>query len=259
MKKSVLGTFGASALLAISVSACGGTAAPPAAESSSAPPATAQTSAAAPAPTVTPVPTGTPTPTAKVYTSSELAALVGQVRDAADRRLSVLPGGDIAAALEQTKAMISSIDVEPAECRELAAASTVPSVEDAAMAIGMSTDSATGAVTALSLVAGLDQGVLAQVSDPSEQLAKCSSMTMTASGINVAVTITPVEGASGLPGAVAYRTDTVLPDGSTQSIVRAQVVHHGMLITSVASGGESGADAVRRAGALLDSAAAQVQ
>jgi hypothetical protein len=32
-----------------------------------------------------------------------------------------------------------------------------------------------------------------------------------------------------------------------------------MLITSVASGGESGADAVRRAGALLDSAAAQVQ
>jgi hypothetical protein len=194
-----------------------------------------------------------------VYTSGELAAIVGQVRDDADRRLSVLPSGDIAAAVEQTKAMISSIEVEPAECRELAAASTVPSVEDATMAIGMSTDSATGAMAALSLVAGLDQGVLAQVSDPTEQLAKCSSMTMTASGINVAVTITPVEGASGLPGAVAYRTDTSLPDGSTQSMVRAQVVHHGMLITSVAAGGESGTDAVRRAGALLDSAAAQVK
>lgn len=184
---------------------------------------------------------------------------MGQVRDDADRRLSVLPSGDIAAALEETKAMISSINVEPAECQELAAASTVPSVEDATMAIGMSTDSATGAMAALSLVAGLDQSALAQVSDPSGQLAKCSSMTMTASGITVAVTITPVEGASGLPGAIAYRTDTALPDGSTQSIVRAQVVHHGMLITSVAAGGDSGADAVRRAGALLDSAAAQVQ
>lgn len=255
MKTSVLGTFGASALLTISVSACGGTAAPPAAESSPAPPAQAQTSTAAPAPTATP----TPTPTATVYTSGELAAIVGQVRDDADRRLSVLPSGDIAAAVEQTRAMISSIEVEPAECKELAAASMVPSVEDATMAIGMSTDSSTGAMTALSLVAGLDQRVLAQVSDPTEQLAKCSSMTMTASGINVAVTITPVEEASGLPGAVAYRTDTALPDGSTQSMVRAQVVHHGVLITSVAAGAESGTDAVRRAGALLDSAAAQVK
>ncbi|WP_235565242.1 hypothetical protein [Arthrobacter sp. Soil764] len=252
----MLGTFGALALLAITVSACGGSGAPPAAESSAVPLATAQTSTAAPAPTATPTPT--PTPTAKAYTSGELAAIVGQVRDDADRRLSVLPSGDIAAALEETKAMISSISVEPAECQELAAASTVPSVEDATMAIGMSTDSATGAMAALSLVAGLDQSALAQVSD-SGQLAKCSSMTMTASGITVAVTITPVEGASGLPGAIAYRTDTALPDGSTQSIVRAQVVHHGMLITSVAAGGDSGADAVRRAGALLDSAAAQVQ
>jgi hypothetical protein len=194
-----------------------------------------------------------------VYTSEELAAIVGQVRDAADRRLSVLPNGDIAAALEQTKAMISSIEVEPAECKELAAASTVPSVEDSTMAIGMSSDSTSGAVTALSLVAGLDQSVLAQVSDPSGQLAKCSSMTMTASGINVAVTVTQVEGATGLPGAVAYRTDTSLPDGSAQSVVRAQVVHHGILIASVATGGDSGADAVRRAGALLDAAAALVR
>jgi hypothetical protein len=188
-----------------------------------------------------------------------LAAIVGQVRDAADRRLSVLPKADIAAAIEQTKAMISSVDVQPAECKELAAAGTVPSVEDATITIGMSTDTATGAVTALSLVAGLDKGVLAQVTDPSEQLAKCSSMTMTVSGMDVAVTITPVTGVTGLPGAVAYRTDSALPDGRTQSMVRAQVVHRGVLIASVASGGESETDAVRRAGALLDSAAALVK
>ena len=84
-------------------------------------------------------------------------------------------------------------------------------------------------------------------------------MTMTVSGMDVAVTITPVTGVTGLPGAVAYRTDSALPDGRTQSMVRAQVVHRGVLIASVASGGESETDAVRRAGALLDSAAALVK
>ena len=129
----------------------------------------------------------------------------------------------------------------------------------AAMAIGMSTDTGTGAATALSLIAGLDQSFLAKVADSSEQLAKCSSMTMTASGMEIAVTVKAVPGVSSVPGAVAYRTDSSLPDGRTQSTVTAQVVHQGVVLTSVASGGASEADAVKRAGALLDAAAALVK
>lgn len=252
MKKSVLGIFGASALLAIAVSGCGGPASPQAADSSTAAPAASQT-------TAPPTPTATPTPTAKAYTAEQLAAIVAQVRDAADRRLTVLPTGDIATTLEQTKTMLASIDVKPAECKELAAASTVPSVDGAAMAIGMSTDTGTGAATALSLIAGLDQSFLAKVADSSEQLAKCSSMTMTASGMEIAVTVKAVPGVSSVPGTVAYRTDSALPDGRTQSTVTAQVVHQGVVLTSVASGGASEADAVQRAGALLDAAAALVK
>ncbi|MDJ0459615.1 hypothetical protein PUN71_020600 [Arthrobacter sp. NQ7] len=247
----MLGTFGASALLAISVSACGGPAAPQAADSSPVPQATT----AAPTPTATP----TPTPSPKAYTAEELAAIVGQVRDAADRRLSVLPSGDIATTLEQTKAMLASIDVKPAECKELAAASTVPSVDGAAMAVGMSTDTGTGAATALSLVAGLDQSFLAKVTDSPQQLAKCPSMTMTASGMEIAVTVKAVPGVSSVPGAVAYRTDSTLPDGRTQSTVTAQAVRQGVVLTSVASGGASEADAVQRAGALMDAAAALIK
>ena len=249
----MLGTFGASVLLAISVSACGGPAAPKAADPSRA--SAAPSTTAAPTPTATP----TPTPTAKAYTTEELAAIVGQVRDAADRRLSVLPSGDIASTLEQTKAMLASIDVTPAECKELAAASTVPSVDGAAMAIGMSTDTGTGAVTALSLVAGLDQSFLAKVTDSPEQLAKCSSMTMTASGTEITVTVKSMPGVSSVPGTVAYRTDSALPDGRTQSTVTAQAVQQGVVLTSVATGGGSEADAVQRAGALLDAAAALIK
>ncbi|MBT2565753.1 hypothetical protein J7I84_04440 [Arthrobacter sp. ISL-85] len=253
MKTFVLGTFGASALLAMTVSACGGPGSPQAADSTTPTAGASQTTAEAP------TPTPTPSPTTKAYTAEQLAAIVSQVRDSADRRLSVLPSGDITTTLEQTKAMIASIDVKPAECKELAAAGTVPSVDGAALAMGVSTDTGTGAVTALSLVAGLDQNFLAKVKDQPDQLAKCASMTMTASGVEVAVTIKPVEGVSGLPGAVAYRTDSALPDGRTQSTVTAQVVQQGVVLTSVASGGESEADAVHRAGALLDSAAASIK
>lgn len=252
MKTSVLGTFAVSVLLATAVSACGGTPEPKAAGSTPAAPA-------GPATTVAAAPTPSPSPTAKAYTAGELAAIVGQVRDAADRRLTVLPSADIATTLEQTKAMLSSIDVKPAECKELAASSTVPSVDGAAMAVGMSTDAATGAVTALSLVSGLDQSFLARLKGQQDQLAKCSSMTMTASGMEVAVTVTALQGVSSRPGTIAYRTDTALPDGQKQSTVTAQVVQQGVVLTSVASGGASEADAVQRAGALLESAGALVK
>ena len=252
MKTSVLGTFGASVLLAVAVSACGGPG-PQAAESSPAPSAGSVTTAAVP------TATATPTPSANAYTADELAALVGQVRDAADRRLTVVPGTDIKTTLDQTKAMLASIDVKPEECKELAAASAVPSVEGATMAMGMSSDAATGAATALSLIAGLDQSFLAKVKDQPAQLAKCSSMTMTVSGMDVSVTAAPLEGVGSVPGTIAYRTDSALPDGRRQSTVTAQVVKQGVVLTSVASGGPGEADAVRRAGALLDSAAALVK
>ena len=254
MKTSVLGTFAVSVLLATVVSACGGTSEPKSAGSTPAAPAGSATAVA-----TTPTPTPTPTPTAKAYTAGELAAIVGQVRDAADRRLSVLPSADIATTLEQTKALLASIDVKPAECKELAAATTVPSVDGAALAVGMSTDAATGAVTALSLVSGLDQSFLTRLKGQQDQLAKCSSMTMTASGMEVAVTVTALEGVGSRPGTFAYRTDTALPNGQKQSTVTAQVVQQGVVLTSVASGGASEADAVQRAGALLESAGALVK
>ena len=127
------------------------------------------------------------------------------------------------------------------------------------MAIGMSTDAGTGAATALSLIAGLDQSLLGKVAGSAEQLANCSSMTMTASGMEVAVNVTALQGVSSRPGTFAYRTDTALPNGQKQSTVTAQVVQQGVVLTSVASGGASEADAVQRAGALLEAAGALVK
>jgi hypothetical protein len=84
-------------------------------------------------------------------------------------------------------------------------------------------------------------------------------MTMKASGVDVAVSITPMDGVGGMSNTVAYRTDTQLPDGRVQSMITALAVDRGVLLSAVASGGESEADAAWRAGALLDTAAALVE
>jgi hypothetical protein len=49
-----------------------------------------------------------------VYTSEELAGVVREVRDSADRRLTPVAGDELASSLQQSKDMLSSIEVEPA-------------------------------------------------------------------------------------------------------------------------------------------------
>jgi len=248
LKTSALGTFAATALLALTIPACSGPANTPVTGAS-----------AAESATVTATPTVTPTPVPKAFTSADLAAIVRQVRDWADRRLTVLPETDVAAALEQSKDMMSSLQVAPAACLELATSSTAPAMDGAATAMGISTDTSTGAVMALSLLSGLDEATLDGVTGRPAQLEQCANMTVTMSGVSLPVTITTLDGVGGLPDTVAYRTQTEMPDGQVQSIITAQAVQEGVVLTAVASGGGSEAETVVRTGALLDSAAALVK
>ncbi|MEW1807007.1 hypothetical protein [Pseudarthrobacter sp. NPDC080039] len=252
MKKSVLGTFGASALVALAVSGCGGSAAPQAADSSTAAPTPSRT-------TAFPPPTATPTPTAKAYTGDELAAIVGQLRDSADRRLSVLGSAELSRSLELAKAAIGSMYVSPAECQAMADSGNMAAFDGVPLAAGQSIDNATGSMSMMTLAAGLDESKLARIVGQTHQLNTCATMAMTVSGVDYTVTLKPVEGAGSVPDTVAYRTDTKSSDGKTQSTIKAQAVHHGVLMTAVAMGGESEADAVRRAGALMDEAAALIK
>jgi hypothetical protein len=248
LKTSALGTFAATALLALTIPACAGPAATPVNGASPTESATA-----------TAIPTVTPTPVSKEFTSAGLAAIVRQVRDSADRRLTVLPDADVAAVLEQSKGMLSSLEVEPALCLELATSSTVPAMDGAAMAVGVSTDTSTGAVTALSLLSGLDEAALGNVTGRAAQLQQCANMTVTVEGVSLPVAITILDSVGEVGNTVAYRTETQMPDGQVQSIITAQAIQQGVVLTAVASGAESEADTVLRAGALLDSAAALIK
>ena len=245
MKTSVLGTFAATALLAMTITACGGTSAP-ATGSQAATDAPAATTASAP----------TPTPTPKAYTAEELSAVLAQLQDSSGRKLSVMASSDLAGSIEQGKALIASMDVQPAECKEMAASTGVPALDGVVMAAGQSLDAAAGSMTMLTLATGLDEAFVAGTAAQEQQLAACSAMTMTVSGVTADVTLTPLDAVGTIPGTLAFRTDTFLPDGQVQSVITAQALQQGVLFTAVAAGGESEAEAVARTGALLDSAAA---
>jgi hypothetical protein len=61
------------------------------------------------------------------------------------------------------------------------------------------------------LAAGLDNSVLATIASQLDQLDACANVTMTAAGMDYAVTLTPVEGA----GSGQVRSWTLLPPWSS--------------------------------------------
>jgi hypothetical protein len=247
--------IGFSALLMTGLTACGGAPADNSNQSS------VQESLAAsvtspPSSSETPSPSATP---ARTYKSSELAVLVGQLTDAKGVKLAVMSSSDLTGSLAQTRALLSSMSVEPAECQEMALAGTAPSVEGATVAMGTSLDAADGASTAVSMTSGLDPALLARGMAQTGELSKCAKMSIAMADTKFDVGITMIDGLGSVPGTLAYRTDTTLSDGRKQSMITAQAVVHNVLITVASAGGATAEGAISRAGAMLDQAGAQIR
>ena len=254
MKTSVLRIFGASALLAwgaMGLAACG----TPTGSTDTAKSAQAQAATTVPSAAATPTPTQTQ---AKAYTSDELTALVAQLKDAHGKPLTVMPLADLKKSVEQAKSLLASISVEPAECAALALGGQAASTEGTAVAAGVAQDAGTGASTGVSLAFRADAKLLKKGLAQVEDFNKCSALSFTTNGTKVDLKLTKLAGVGSTPGTVAYRTDTALPGGRKQSAITGQVIQDGVLITVSAAGGGSEADAISRAGKLLDQAAALV-
>ncbi|MBT2530627.1 hypothetical protein J7E83_00515 [Arthrobacter sp. ISL-48] len=170
-----------------------------------------------------------------------------------------MSSADLTGSLDQTKALLSSMSVEPAECQEMAISGTAPSVAGATVAVGTSMDAAEGATTTVSMASGLDPAFLAKGMAQAGEISKCANMSITAAGKKLDVALTTIDGLSSVPGTLAYRTDTTLPDGRKQSIITAQAVVHSVLISVISMGGATEEAAISRAGAMLDQAGAQIK
>ena len=239
--------LGASAVLVVGLAGCGA----PAAET----PAKSNEGASA-APVESATPTATPTPEAKSYTGDELTALVGQLKDSKGVKLSVMSMADLSGTVEQTKALMSSIAVEPAECKEMALAGAATSFDDVTAATGSSLDATSGATTVVSMMSGLDPALLEGRAAKAGEVSKCSNMSFTTGTVTAEATVALIDGVGSVPGTLAYETHTSMSTGQKQAMITAQAVTRGVLITVMSSGGASQEEAVSRTGAMMDQAAA---
>lgn len=239
--------LGASAVLVVGLVGCSAPAAETSAKSS-------EGASAAPVESVTPIPT--PTPEAKAYTADELAALVGQLKDSKGVDLSVMSMADLSRSLEQTKALMSSIAVEPAECKEMALAGTAASLDGATAAMGSTLDATSGASTSVVMTSGLDPATVEKGMAQAGEVSKCASMSFTVGTVTADATVALIDGVGSVPGTLAYETQTSMSTGQKEDMITAQAVSPGVLITLMSMGGASQEEAVSRTGAMLDQAAA---
>jgi hypothetical protein len=105
------------------------------------------------------------------------------------------------------------------------------------------------------MTSGLDPAFLAKTMTQAGEVTKCEKMSFTVAGVKVDARLTPIDGLGSVPGTLGYQTDTIMSTGQKQSIITAQAVSHGVLLTVIAMGGASKEEAVARTGAMLDQAA----
>lgn len=199
--------------------------------------------------------TATPTPTpAKQYTLEELTAVLGQIKDKQGAKLSVMSSADMSGTLEQSKAMMSQIDVQPAVCKDMALGSLAQPVDGVKAAFGVSQDVATSSMSTISLGTGLGERIRDRAQESIDQLTACGTMTM--GGPTGASTITVTDLADKKPAnaLIAYRMDTELPSGETGSALMSQAIKQDVLISVIVAGGASEADALANTTVLLDQA-----
>ena len=238
--------LGASAVLVVGLAGCSA----PAAETSA---KSTEGASAAPVESVTPTPT--PKPTAKAYTTDELAALVGQLKDSQGVKLSVMSIADMSGTFEQTKALMSSMVVEPAACQEMAVVGMPASLDGASAAIGTSLNASVG-ITTITMASGLDPVFLEKSMAQAGELSKCASMTFTTGDVRADMAVRPLDGVGSVPGTFAFESRTSMSNGQKQSMVVAQAVSRGVKISVISMGGASQEGAVSRTGAMMDQAAA---
>ncbi|WP_156372288.1 hypothetical protein [Arthrobacter sp. Leaf337] len=248
MNTSVVRFFGASALLVLGLSACGGPAAP----------ADAGASPAASAASDTP----SPTPTEAAFTmltSDELAEIAGAVKDSDSVALSVLPAEKVSQALEQMMSLMTEVQVEPAECNSIATGTAIKPDSNTTMAVGASTSSTAELTQTLSLVSGVEKEQLDQtLARRSSEIADCSSISMNIKGMSMTAETIRLDSGAGTEGAIAMQTDVTLPTGGTQSTVMAFAVKGGVLISAQATGSGVTSSDLAAAEAMLDQAAALI-
>lgn len=241
MKKNLLPGIGATVLVLMTLTACGGATASP--ESGSTPAGKTATA--------------TPTP-AKQYTNEELAALVEQVKESDGTNRAVVSGPELVAQFEPVR-VLTKASIEPAGCADLGTLGAYQAI-DGSTSAGTTRSKTGDFITSLAVTSGVDTGVLQANLDKSKsQIEACKKVTLSAEGDTMTLTTEKIDGVGNVPGTVGLKTIMVMPDGKAGAIYSAHAIKGGVLISASASSNNAASGGPEAAGALMDQAAALIK
>jgi hypothetical protein len=131
--------------------------------------------------------TGTPssTPSARVYSESELRNLVSGLKDSDGNELKLYSQDQVNQGKDLGKLLLSTATVDPSDCKSIATAGLVNSVENGSVAVAISDSQQPRTVSAQSGSQGPDAEQI--LKDIESKMGKCSTFTVEAVGQKVTV------------------------------------------------------------------------
>ncbi|WP_460992494.1 hypothetical protein [Sinomonas soli] len=213
MKKKALGT-GIVGVTALALAACtggGGTASSPSASSSA-------------------------SPSAKVYSDSDLQSLVSGLKDSDGNDLKPYSKDQVNAGKDLGKVLLSTATVDPSDCKSIATAGLVNSVDNGSVAVAISDSQKPRTVSAQSGSEGPDsQQVLKDIEG---KMGACAKFTVSALGQKVTVASKQLQATT--DAAETFGTVSTRGDNSSDMLMQVSGAQGRLLVVATKSGGNLG-------------------
>jgi hypothetical protein len=215
MKKKALGT-GLVGVTALALAACtggGGTSASPSGSASS-----------------------SASPSAKVYSDSDLQTLVSGLKDSDGNDLKPYSKDQVNTGKDLGKVLLSTATVDPSDCKSIATAGLVNSVDNGSVAVAISDSQKPRTVSAQSGSDGPDsQQVLKDIEG---KMGTCAKFTVSALGQKVTVASKQLQAST--DAAETFGTVSTRGDNSSDMLMQVSGAQGRLLVVATKSGGNLG-------------------
>lgn len=200
-----------------------------------------------------PTATDSPTPTEKVYTEDELRDLVSGLTDADGNELQLYSPDQVDQGEGIARLLMGQATVEPEDCKSIATAGLLESVESGDVAIAVSESNEPRTVSAQSGEDGPDAEELLQ--DIADKMDECSEFTVEVAGQTVNVTSERL--AADTDGEETFATLSTRGEETSDMLMQVSAAEGRLLVVATKSGEDLGNEDQEELEELVDTVLAK--
>lgn len=179
---------------------------------------------------------GSASPSAKVYSENDLRSMVSGLKDSDGNELKPYSQDQVTAAKDLGKILLDAATVDPSDCKSIATAGLVKSVENGSVAVAISESQMPRTASAQSSGQGPDAQQL--LNDISGKMSQCSTFTVSALGQKVTVTSKELQAKT--DAAQTFGTVSTRGGNSSDMLMQVSGAQGRLLVVATKSGGNLG-------------------